>query len=1001
MRGGLTPRVLLASLVMGAVVLGCFAILVVSYASLHREEGQDDQAGHVLAASDLLERSVLNLETGLRGYLLNGRTVFLQPYHSAEAAYPAQIRNLERLTAGQPSLHGRAVRLGNGVSAYVRGWTDPLIDLSVSNLAAARAREAGGGGKVQVNALGLQFDALNRQQQVLSTQQRRAARSAGQLGFILGLAGLLLAALVIIGLAVWLRRGVVVPVNRLAAAVGRLRRGDLSARVEARGTAEVGELAVGFNAMAEELEAARDEVEQQNAELQGQQAELQRVLASAERQKEEAETLHRFSEQLAVQTQIEQVAAVALREIADYAGAQVGAVYVLNEQTGVITFRGSRGMRGGDFIPELALGEGLAGRAAAERRPVLAGWAESSMSLPGLVGEREVRHEVHLPMLHRDRVIGVLSLGRSRDEEFTPAQIDQVGILVQGATLACAEALSLRRLEVLAGELEAVMDSTDQGICRVDLSGSVTYINRAALVQTGWTEAELLGRNVHDTMHHTHPDGTPYPAVDCPLLRAIHDNQGTRVSGEVFWRKDGSRFPVEASADPIRDGGSVLGGVITFYDVSKRRMAEHQVAAQYQTARVLAEAESVREALPRVLELCCDQLGWQMSLVWVPGDDDRELRCLAAYARPGWEDQLALLSHETVTLGLGTAGRAWRWRQPVFVSGLGDTVPPQDGRRQNGQPRDDQAQDGRPRNGRPQVGQPRNDQDGMPRGELAVPLTRDGEVFAVVQLLGPEQPRIDGLPETIETIAAQLSQYADRKRSDATAARMKDQFVSTVSHELRTPLAAMDGWLHILLDGEPGPLNEEQHRFLTTVKRNSDRLMRLVGDLLLIGQMDAGRFTLELDDVDIVELVGEAVALFEGAAAEKRIELNADTGRPAVVLGDRLRLGQLLSNLVSNAVKFTPEGGQVGIRVREQDGTCQVEVTDSGIGIPVADRAHLFERFYRASTATGTAGSGLGLAISKAIAEAHGGTIRIADSSGSGTRVLLEIPMHVAAQVTR
>jgi PAS domain S-box-containing protein len=985
-----TQRVLLASLAMAAVVVGCFAILAVAYVSLHNEERQDDQAGDVLAASNLLERSVLDLETGLRGYLLSGRTVFLQPYHSAEAAYPAQIRNLDRLTAGQSSLHGRAVRVGDGVSAYVRGWTDQLIDLSVSNLAAARAREAGGGGKARVNALRLQFDALDRQQQVLSAQQRSAARSTGQLAFILGVAGLLLAAVVITGLSVGLRRGVVVPVNRLAAAVGRLRRGDLSARVEARGTAEIGELAVGFNAMAEELEAARDEVEQQNAELQGQQAELQRVLTSAERQKEEAETLHRFGEQLAVQTQIEEVAAVTLREIADYAGAQVGAVYVLNEQAGVITFRGSRGMRAEDFTPELALGEGLAGRAAAERRPVPAGWAESSMRLPGLVGEREVRHEVHLPMLHRDRVIGVLSLGRSGDEDFTPAQIDRLGILVQGATLACAEALSLRRLEVLAGELESVMDSTDQGICRVDLYGSVTYINRAGLAQIGWTEAELLGRNAHETMHHTHPDGTPYPAAECPLLRAVYDNKGTRVSGEVFWRKDGSRFPVEASAYPIRDGGSVLGGVITFHDVSERRMAERQLSAQYQTARVLAEAESVREALPRVLELCCDQLGWQMSLVWVPGKDDRELHCLAAYARPGWEDQLALLSHETVTLGLGTAGRAWRWRQPVFVSGLGDAVPPKEGLPKEGLPQNAQS-----RNGRPQ-----DDQDGMPRGELAVPLTRDGEVIAVVQLLGPEQPRIDGLPETIETIAAQLSQYADRKRSDATAARMKDQFVATVSHELRTPLAAMDGWLHILLDGEPGPLNEEQHRFLTTVKRNSDRLMRLVGDLLLIGQMDAGQFSLDLGDVDIVELVGETVALFEGAAAEKRIELIADTGSAAVVLGDRLRLGQLLSNLVSNAIKFTPEGGQVSIRVREQDGTCQVEVTDSGIGIPAADRTHLFERFYRASTATGTAGSGLGLAISKAIAEAHGGTIRIADSSGSGTRVLVEIPLHVAVQVT-
>ncbi len=653
-------------------------------------------------------------------------------------------------------------------------------------------------------------------------------------------------------------------------------------------------------------------------------------------------------------------------------------------------------MRAGDFTPELRLGEGLAGRAAAEQRPVTAGWAESSMRLPGLVGEREVRHEVHLPMLHRDRVIGVLSLGRSGDEEFTPAQIDRLEILVQGATLACAEALSLRRLEVLAGELESVMDSTDQGICRVDL------VRQRHLHQPGRAGADRLDRGrtprpqrarrdaPHSSGRHALP-GRGLPAACAPS----DDNEGTRLSGEVFWRKDGSRFPVEASAYPIRDGGSVLGGVITFHDVSERRMAERQLAAQYQTARVLAEAESVREALPRVLELCCDQLGWQMSLVWVPGEDDHELHCLAAYARPGWEEQLALLSHETVTLGLGTAGRAWRWRQPVFVSGLGGAVPPQDGPFQNGA-----QQNGRPQNGASPNGLQQDGQDGVPRGELAVPLIRDGEVMAVVQLLGPEQPRIDGLPETIETIAAQLSQYADRKRSDATAARMKDQFVSTVSHELRTPLAAMDGWLHILLDGEPGPLNEEQHRFLTTVKRNSDRLMRLVGDLLLIGQMDAGRFTLDLGDVDIAELVGETVTLFEGAAAEKGIELNADTGPRAVVLGDRLRLGQLLSNLVSNAVKFTPEGGQVWVRVGEHNGTCQVEVTDSGIGIPAADRAHLFERFYRASTATGTAGSGLGLAISKAIAEAHGGTIRIADSGGSGTRVVVEIPLHVAAEVT-
>jgi PAS domain S-box-containing protein len=995
MRRGLTQRTVLASIVVAVVVLGEFAVLFLAFQSLRAEERQDNQAVNVLASSSALEESLLNLSTGLRVYLMSGQPAGLRPYQAALAEYPRQTRQLDRLTAGNPGLHGRVASIGNSIGAYVSTWTSAIIQMSRVDLPGARRLAATDAAKQPVVAIRDQFAALDRQQQALSVVRRAGAAHNEALALGFGVAGLAAAVLLLAGSAIGLHRMVVRPVNRLADAVGRLRGGDLSARVPGRGTAELGELAVGFNAMAQELEAARDEVEQQNAELQGQQAELQSVLASVELQKEEAEALHRFGDQLAAQTQIEQVAAVALREIADHARAQVGAVYVLNEQAGSITFRASRGARAGDFAAELPLGEGLAGRAAAEQRPVTAGWADSSMRLPGLVGDREIRQEVHLPMLHRDRVIGVLSLGRSADEEFTPAEIARLEILVESATLACAEALSLRRLEVLAGELESVMDSTDQGICRVDLSGRLTYINRAALEQTGWTGAELLGGNAHDAMHHTHPDGTPYPAADCPLLHAVRGGVGTRLSGEVFWRKDGSRFPVEASAYPIHDGGAVIGGVITFHDVSERRMAERQLTAQYQTARVLAEAESVQEALPRVLELCCDQLGWQMSLVWVPGENDHELHCLAAYARPGREEQLALLSHETVTLGQGAAGRAWRRRQPVFVPGPGGAQAPQDGQPQNGL-----AQHGRNQDGRNQDGLAQDGQDGVPGGELAVPLTRDGGVIAVVQLLGPEQPRIDGLPETIETIAAQLSQYADRKRSDATAARMKDQFVATVSHELRTPLAAMDGWLHILLDGEPGPLNEEQHRFLTTVKRNSDRLMRLVGDLLLIGQMDAGRFTLDLGDVDIAELVGETVALFEGAATEKGIELNADTGPRAVVHGDRLRLGQLLGNLVSNAVKFTPEGGQVWVRVGGQDGTCQVEVTDSGIGIPVADRAHLFERFYRASTATGTAGSGLGLAISKAIAEAHGGTIRIADSGGSGTRFVVEVPLHVAAEVT-
>jgi PAS domain S-box-containing protein len=1010
-RRGLTQRTVLASIVVAVVVLGEFAVLFLAFQNLRAEERQDNQAVNVLATSSALEESLLNLSTGLRIYLSSGQPAGLRPYQAALAEYPRQARQLDRLTAGNPSLHRGVASIGISVGDYVGTWTAAIIQMSRVDLPGARRLANTDAAKQPVVVIRDQFAALDRQQQALSTVRRAEAAHSAALALWFGVAGLAAAVLLLAGWTIAQHRTVVRPVKRLAGAVGRLRGGDLSARVPERGVGELGELAVGFNAMAQELEAARDEVEQQNAELQGQQAELQTVLASVGRQKEAAEALHHFGDQLAAQIQVEEVAAVTLREIADHARAQVGAVYVLNEQAGTLTFRASRGTRAGDFTPQLPLGEGLAGRAAAERRHVTAGWADSSMRLPGLVGDREVRQEVHLPMLHRERVIGVLSLGRSADEEFTPAEIARLEILVESATLACAEALSLRRLEVLASELESVMASTDQGIVRVDPSDRITYINRAALEQTGWTGAEVLGRNAHALMHHTHPDGTPYPPGECPLLQAVSDGEGARLSGEVFWRNDGSRFPVEASAYPIRDGDTVIGGVITFHDVSERRMAEHQLAAQYQTARVLAEAQSLPDALPRVLELICQQLGWQMCVAWVPGEDG-ELHCQSAYAPGEWEEQLALLSHETVTPGQGAVGQAWQRRQPVFIPGPGVPEPPQAGNGQapgNGQPDGNGHAPGggqQPRNGhapgygqasgRPASAEPAP--DGLPPGELAVPIFRDGEVTVVIQLVGSDQTPSDGQPQTIETIAAQVAQYADRKQSDAAAARMKDQFVATVSHELRTPLAAMDGWLHILLDGEPGPLNEEQHRFLTTVKRNSDRLMRLVGDLLLIGQMDAGRFTLDLTDVDVSELVSETVALFEGTATEKRIELTADMVPRAMVRGDRLRLGQLLSNLVSNAVKFTPEGGQVRVRVGEQGGTCVVEVTDSGIGIPLEDRGHLFERFYRASTASGTAGSGLGLAISKAIADAHGGTIRIADSGGSGTRFVVEIPLHVPAE---
>src|SRR3712207_5272766 len=147
--------------------------------------------------------------------------------------------------------------------------------------------------------------------------------------------------------------------------------------------------------------------------------------------------------------------------------------------------------------------------------------------------------------------------------------------------------------------------------------------------------------------------------------------------------------------------------------------------------------------------------------------------------------------------------------------------------------------------------------------------------------------------------------------------RMKDQFVSLISHELRTPLTSILGYLELVLEDEEQPLTEEQSRYLRTVERNADRLLRLVGDLLFTAQVDAGRFSLEPHDVDLTAVVRSAEETARVIAAAAGVEVVVEVPDPGLVVpGDAVRLGQACDNLVSNAVKFTPVGGRVTLSLR-------------------------------------------------------------------------------------
>ena len=225
--------------------------------------------------------------------------------------------------------------------------------------------------------------------------------------------------------------------------------------------------------------------------------------------------------------------------------------------------------------------------------------------------------------------------------------------------------------------------------------------------------------------------------------------------------------------------------------------------------------------------------------------------------------------------------------------------------------------------------------------------------------------------------------------------RLKDEFVSLVSHELRTPLTSISGYLELVTDEDEPGLSEAQSSYLEVVERNVARLSRLVEDLLYVARLEGGRVELERAPVDLLDVLSHAADAAKPAANAKGVEVVLDAERLPPLAGDPERLAQLVDNLVSNAVKFTPAGGRVSISAFRVDTGIRVEVADTGVGIPDEEVGRLFERFYRASTATGpeTPGTGLGLAISQSIAEAHGARIDVTSSVGAGSVFALTLPL--------
>ncbi|MCW3016396.1 MAG: Two-component hybrid sensor and histidine kinase regulator [Solirubrobacterales bacterium] len=354
-----------------------------------------------------------------------------------------------------------------------------------------------------------------------------------------------------------------------------------------------------------------------------------------------------------------------------------------------------------------------------------------------------------------------------------------------------------RRTESLLAQNESLLNSAGEGIFGIDGDGRITFVNPAATRMTGYESDELIGLSKHDLIHHTRPDGTPYPVQDSPVTAALQQGTVQSADQDVYFRKDGSSFPVEYTITPILERGRVKGAVVVFKDITERREIE----------------------------------------------------------------------------------------------------------------------------------------------------------------------------------------------------RAKDEFTSMVSHELRTPLTSIRGSLGLLESGVLGPLPEKGRRMVEIAVQNTNRLVRLINDILDIERIDSDKLDMHAELCDARALVELAVQSLGQLAAEAQVSLVVE-GEPVALFADPDRVLQTLTNLISNAVKFSPPDSTVRLSSKRRGQEVLFEVSDGGRGIPADKLDAIFERFQQvdASDSREKGGTGLGLAICRTIVEHHGGRIWVQSELGRGSTFSFVLP---------
>lgn len=519
------------------------------------------------------------------------------------------------------------------------------------------------------------------------------------------------------------------------------------------------------------------------------------------------------------------------------------------------------------------------------------------------------------------------------------------------------ELVDERTVELLEAKdrTSLILNTAAEGIFGVNINDEVTFINNAAAELFGYQVEDLLGKQIHNIVHHSHKDGSEYKLEASPVYRSYTNGTKHHVDCEVLWRKDGTSFEADYTAVPIVTEDGIVGAVITFRDITELNIVRNEI-----------EMNSFHSDL--ALELT--HAGY-----WHVDFSDPDYYFLS---RRG----INLLGEMDRTGGKFSLTDEFNSRIEVVDIKLAKIQ----------QDKFNGTIEGR-----------------YEFYDATFPYKRPSDekviwVHAVGKLINDRIGNKKYIYGAFQDITEQKNAEEDLKKAKylaEEATKAKGDFLANMSHEIRTPMNAIMGMAHLILKTE---MTAKQRNFVNKIDSSAKSLLNIINDILDFSKIEAGKLSIEYVDFHLDEIVENVTTMTSSKIKEKDVELlvKMNTNVPNILFGDPYRLTQILINLVSNAVKFT-EHGEIVIRVNVESVTSEsvvllFSVTDTGIGMSQEQQGRLFKAFSQAdeSTTRKYGGTGLGLSICKNLCQLMGGEIWVDSEEGQGSTFYFTVELQEA-----